>query len=68
MSEIDHCLFMKGNILMLIYVDDAIIVLPKLNSILQEINSLKKSFINMLEKLQLLILLNSDLKGQTSMN
>ena len=44
MSEIDNCLFMKGDMLMLIYVDDAIIVSPKLNSILQEIKSLKRNF------------------------
>ena len=44
MSETDNCLFMKGDMLMLIYVDDAIIVSPKLNSILQEIKSLKRNF------------------------
>ena len=44
MSTIDNCLFIKWDMLILIYVDDAIIVSLRIKSILQEIKSHKHTF------------------------
>ena len=43
-SEIDPCLFTKNGILLIVYVDDAILITPHKSLIDFEINSLQKSF------------------------
>ena len=40
-SQIDKCLFMKGNIICLVYVDDKILCVPNLDEINEEIRGLR---------------------------
>ena len=43
-SDIDSCLFMKDNVILILYVDDAVLISPDLSRIKACVQSLKEDF------------------------